>query len=126
MLLTMESFRERTVTGDRDRHRLSMANASNVATSRGADRRLDGPWNLEDEPETRQVLAGGAPAMRADGRAAVVTAATCRAVTADRAGASQCRRMGWFALRERNGAVTQPLCSTHLRRLVAMGGPVLA
>jgi len=34
--------------------------------------------------------------------------------------------MGWFALREPDGRVTQPLCATHLRLLAAAGGSILA
>jgi hypothetical protein len=47
-------------------------------------------------------------------------------MTVDRAGATRCRRMGWFALREPDGRVTQPLCATHLRLLAAAGGSILA
>jgi hypothetical protein len=34
--------------------------------------------------------------------------------------------MGWFALREPDGTVTQPLCATHLRRLAKAGGSIRA
>jgi hypothetical protein len=47
-------------------------------------------------------------------------------MTGDRAGSGQCRRKGWFALRQVDGDVVKPLCATHLQRLIAGGGPVLA
>lgn len=96
-----------------------------TATMRIVTGRLDRIWRRGDDLRSRNVLPGGTPATRADGRPIMIPAAPCRALTGDRAGASQCRRRGWFALRESNGAVVQPLCATHLRCLVATGGPVL-
>jgi hypothetical protein len=87
--------------------------------------RLDRAWRRRDDSRPRYVPPGGEAAKRADGRPVLIPAAPCRAMTADRAGSGQCRRKGWFALRQIDGDVVQPLCATHLQRLIAAGGPVL-
>jgi hypothetical protein len=103
-----------------------MENLRGTATIGTLTGRFDRAWRRHDDPDERTVLPGGEAATRADGRPIVIPAAACRAVTADRAGSGQCRRKGWFALRQTDGNVIQPLCATHLQRLIAVGGPVLA
>jgi len=75
---------------------------------------------------TRIIAAGGIPAVTDKGRPIPVAVADCRALVGDRHGRHRCRRRGWFVLREASGALTGPLCGTHLQRLARLGGDVRA
>ncbi|MCI0582658.1 MAG: hypothetical protein L0227_07150 [Chloroflexi bacterium] len=81
---------------------------------------------LELSISARQIDPGGRPAIEPDGRPLAITAGLCRAIIRDRRSSHRCGRRGWFALREPGGAITGPLCSTHLRALAALGGSVAA
>lgn len=81
---------------------------------------------LEPPIPSRVIDPGGCAAVEPDGRPLAITAGPCRAIIGDRRSSHRCMRQGWFALQEPDGAITRPLCSTHLRALAALGGSVAA
>ena len=79
---------------------------------------------MNDPLATKRLQAGGAAVTDSAGRPIVSEADVCSAIVADRYGVRQCSRRGWFALRPLEGDIVQPLCSTHLHRLIRHGGDV--
>ncbi|MEW5992596.1 MAG: hypothetical protein AB1736_14800 [Chloroflexota bacterium] len=80
---------------------------------------------LDRPPDSRRIRPGGRVAVEPDGKPLAIVAGPCRALIHDRRSTHRCRRRGWFSLREPGGEIAGPLCSTHLRALAALGGPVV-
>ena len=78
----------------------------------------------QDDFVAVSIRRGGRVATDPDGRAIGIEADTCRAVLADRHGVRQCSRRGWLALWTPEADLVQPLCSTHLHRLIKQGGAI--
>lgn len=78
----------------------------------------------QDDLITVSIRPGGTAVIDSGGRPKGIEGGTCRAVIDDRRGVRQCGRRGWFGLRSPEAHVVQPLCSTHLHRLIDRGGAV--
>jgi len=74
--------------------------------------------------QTQIIYPDGTVAMEADGRPLSISSGPCVAVLQESDEVRHCSRRGWFALRQPSGAITQPLCSTHVHRLATSGGRV--
>jgi len=77
-----------------------------------------------DQLITVSLRPRGTAVIHSVGRAQGIEGGRCRAIIDDRLGLRRCGRRGWFSLRSPEAQVVQPLCSTHLHRLIEQGGAV--